>query len=371
MSFNFTLNGLASVVNFGKGNATIVGASSTQLRARDAGNAADVNMSGADPVASNDFATKNYVDNIAVGGLSWKQYVRVATTSPGTLATDFENGDTVDGVVLATGDRILIKNQASAIENGIYIVQASGAPVRASDMAAGSDAVNAAMFVSEGTANADTAWVETAEPAVVGTNGLTFTNFAVTTGTVTSIANAAGITGTSIIESGAAPVPTLYAILGQSGVLSTALVSSDVVVSVVAGGIGTTQLAADGVTEPKFAPGVAVLYRWVQITFSDFPATPGNTTVNVGSALPTNAIVRGGEVLVTTAFDSDPDLDVGGAASNDLFDASEVDLNTADTYVSSHASLQSGLQLVATLTTNTSQPTTGSAEIIAGFIRPT
>lgn len=60
-------------------------------------------------------ATKAYVDNL-VTGLQWKTAVRVATTVAGTLASSFENGDTVDGVVLATGNRILIKNQAAATE---------------------------------------------------------------------------------------------------------------------------------------------------------------------------------------------------------------------------------------------------------------
>ena len=65
---------------------------------------------------------------------------RVATIAAGTLASDFENGDTIDSVVLATGDRILIKDQASGVENGIYIVQATGAPVRADDLTDGATA---------------------------------------------------------------------------------------------------------------------------------------------------------------------------------------------------------------------------------------
>jgi hypothetical protein len=102
-------------------------------------------------------ATKTYVD-AKVAGLSWKQAVRAATTVAGTLASSFENGDTIDGVVLATGDRILIKNQASGAENGIYVVPASGAPARATDADAGAELVNATVYVSEGTTNADTQW---------------------------------------------------------------------------------------------------------------------------------------------------------------------------------------------------------------------
>lgn len=135
------------------------------------------------PTAGTHAANKTYVDSLAGAGVSWKDSVRAATAAPGTLATDFENGDTIDtAVVLATGDRILIKDQASGVENGIYIVQASGAPVRASDLPAGSSAAGAAVFVEEGTANADTQWVCTDDGGsdVVNTDALTFVQFGAT-----------------------------------------------------------------------------------------------------------------------------------------------------------------------------------------------
>ena len=107
--------------------------------------------------------------------LEWKQSVRVATTANGTLATAFDNGSTVDGVTLATGDRILIKDQTSAVENGIYEVVASGAPTRASDFDSDSEVVAAAVVVEEGSANADKVFICTSdEPTVVGTDGIDF-----------------------------------------------------------------------------------------------------------------------------------------------------------------------------------------------------
>jgi len=86
-----------------------------------------------DPATATSIANKQYVDAVAEG-LAPKQAVRVATTAAQTLSTDFEDGDTIDGIVLATGDRVLIKDQAAPAENGIYIVQATGAPVRSTDM---------------------------------------------------------------------------------------------------------------------------------------------------------------------------------------------------------------------------------------------
>lgn len=126
-------------------------------------------------------ASTAYVDTaVAAGiaGLSWKQKVRAATTGPLTLASDFENGDTVDGVTLATGDRILIKDQAAATENGIYVVAASGAPTRTTDADAGAELVNASVYVSEGTANADKQFVCTTNAAItIGATNITFTEF--------------------------------------------------------------------------------------------------------------------------------------------------------------------------------------------------
>jgi len=119
-------------------------------------------------------SVKAYVDSVAQG-LDAKDSVRVATTAAGTLASSFENGDTIDGVTLATNDRILIKNQSAAAENGIYIVQATGAPVRADDADTWDELVSAFVFVEEGTTQADTGWVCTADSG--GTLGTTANNW--------------------------------------------------------------------------------------------------------------------------------------------------------------------------------------------------
>lgn len=130
------------------------------------------------PSSSTDAATKAYVDS-AAAGIDWKASVRAASTANGTLASAFENGDTLDGVTLATGDRILLKNQSTGAENGIYTVNASGAPTRATDADANAEVTGGmAVFVEEGTANADSGWVLTNNGAVtVGTTALTFTQF--------------------------------------------------------------------------------------------------------------------------------------------------------------------------------------------------
>jgi len=130
------------------------------------------------PTDSTDAATKAYVDS-AAQGIDWKASVRAATTTNVTLASDLENGDTLDGVTLATGNRILVKNQSTGSENGIYVVAASGAPTRSTDADTGAELTsNFAVFVEEGTANADQGYVLTNDGAItVGTTALVFTQF--------------------------------------------------------------------------------------------------------------------------------------------------------------------------------------------------
>ena len=132
----------------------------------------------ADPVLSTDAANKYYVD-INRQGLVVKDAVKVATVTAGTLATSFENGDTIDNVVLVTNDRILLKNQTNAVENGIYIVNASGAPSRSADLQIGDSAAGLFVFVQSGQENSSLGLVCNSPPLtdVVGTDPLTFTEF--------------------------------------------------------------------------------------------------------------------------------------------------------------------------------------------------
>lgn len=112
-------------------------------------------------------------------GTAWKQPVRFATTGPVTLASGFENGDTHDGVTLVTGDPFLNKDAADASENGIYFVNATGAPTRRPDSDSGADVYGAIVMVREGTVNAGKVfWNTNANEPVVGTDDLTYEEFA-------------------------------------------------------------------------------------------------------------------------------------------------------------------------------------------------
>jgi len=129
-----------------------------------------------DPVNTQDAATKGFVEATSQG-LDVKDSCVAATTGNITISTALNNGDTLDGVTLSTNDRVLVKDQSTASQNGIYIVGSS--PARADDLAAGADAAGMFTFVEQGSVNADNGFVCTSNKgsAVVGTNNLTFAQF--------------------------------------------------------------------------------------------------------------------------------------------------------------------------------------------------
>lgn len=129
----------------------------------------------ADPTAAQDAATKAYVDAVALG-LKPKKAARVASVANIVLASALENGDVVDGITLVTGDRVLVKDQSTASQNGIYIVQATGAAVRATDFDSLTpiDEVNGAWVpVQEGT-QAGRIYVQYGTVATIGTDPINF-----------------------------------------------------------------------------------------------------------------------------------------------------------------------------------------------------
>jgi hypothetical protein len=167
-------------------------------------------LSGA-PTESLHAATKAYVDS-AVEGLHVHPSVRVATTTNVALATALENGDVLDGITLVTGDRILVKDQTTKSENGIYVVQASGQPTRATDFDTASEVDSGDfVFVDLGNTYANTGWVQINTPATIGTDAIEFVQFSgagtytagtglTLDGTVFSIANTvATLSGTQVL----------------------------------------------------------------------------------------------------------------------------------------------------------------------------
>ena len=91
-----------------------------------------------------------------VNTINPKLSCKVATTASGTLSSEFEAGDTIDGVTLSAGDRILIKDQGDGSENGIYVVNTTGSPTRSTDMDSSETCrPNSFVFIEQGSTNAD------------------------------------------------------------------------------------------------------------------------------------------------------------------------------------------------------------------------
>lgn len=127
----------------------------------------------ADPSANTDGANKQYVDNVA-RGLMWKSPVRAASTTNVNTASP---GATLDGVTLAVNDRILLKDQTTPAQNGIWVWTAPAAALtRAADAdASGELAPGAALSVTEGATNADKAFMLISDAAItIGTTSQTW-----------------------------------------------------------------------------------------------------------------------------------------------------------------------------------------------------
>lgn len=170
---------------------------------------AQVTISGT-PSASTDGVTKGYVDAVAQG-LSTKPSATAATTtalpsntySAGTLSATGNGLLTVDGISLAANDYLLVKNESSTTNNGLYRVVnpgSGGAPyslTRALEMDAATEVVGAFVFVEQGTLNANTGWAcTTTGPVTLGSTPITFTQFS-GAGSVTAVAPLS-VTGTQV-----------------------------------------------------------------------------------------------------------------------------------------------------------------------------
>ncbi len=161
------------------------------------------------PTTGSEPTTKTYVDNL-VTGLSTRIICRAASTADVTIASALENGDTLDGVTLVTGDRVLLKNQTTDSQNGIYTVVASGSASRDTQFDTITELAGQLVIIQEGTVNADTFHLCTTDTsATLGSSSILFTKVTPSnSGTVTSIAAGTGLTGGTITSSGTLAIDT-------------------------------------------------------------------------------------------------------------------------------------------------------------------
>ncbi len=168
---NLTLNGNEISSTNTNGNISLNPNGSGTI---DANSSRIVNIT--DPTGAQDAATKGYVDAVKQA-LDIKDSVRVATTANITIATALNVGDAIDGVTLADGDRVLVKDQSTGSENGIYT--AGSSPARATDANVSAEVTSGMFcFVEEGTVNGDNGFVLTTNDAItLDSTALSFVQF--------------------------------------------------------------------------------------------------------------------------------------------------------------------------------------------------
>ena len=186
------------------------------------------------PTVDTDAATKSYVDSVATG-LKIKAACRVATTANITLS----GTPTVDGVTVSNLDRVLVKNQTSLAENGIYVVNSSGSWGRATDADTWAELVGATCFITAGTANANTSWTcNIASSGSLGVDPIVFVLFsastAYTAGTGLSLVGSQFSLATPVsVANGGSGVTTLTGIVKGNGTSAFSAATGSEIVSVI------------------------------------------------------------------------------------------------------------------------------------------
>jgi len=215
-------------------NSTTIGATTPSTAAFTTATASNA------PVGATDLTNKYYVDALALG-LSFKQPALCATTANITLS----GLQTIDGITIAAGDRVLVKNQTTQANNGIYLA-AVGAWTRSPDADAYSELVSAFLFVESGSTLAGTAWYCTSQPGgTLGTTAIVWSNFSVasayTAGTgLTLASNQFSITNTGVSAAtyGSASVVPVVAVNAQ-GQITSATNTTIAIANTQVSGLGT------------------------------------------------------------------------------------------------------------------------------------
>ena len=219
----------------------------------------------ADPTLALQAATKQYVDTVATG-LNPKTGVLCATTANITLSGE----QTLDGVTTSTS-RVLVKNQSTASQNGLY-TSSSGAWTRTTDMDTWAEVPSAYIFVQQGTTLADTGWVCTSDAGgTIGSTAINWTQFA----GVGNVTNASVAAAAAIAYSKLASMSTGQVLLGNAGTPTATTLSGDVTV----GATGVTAIGSGKVTNTMLAGSIDLTTKVTGI----LPTANGGTGVNTST----------------------------------------------------------------------------------------
>ena len=269
----------------------------------------------ADPVNNTDATTKQYVDSVAQG-LDVKASVIAATTGNITLSAL----QAIDGISVAAGDRVLVKNQSTASQNGIYLA-ATGAWTRTTDADTWNELVSAFTFVEQGTTQGDTGWVCTVDAG--GTLGTTAVTFAQFSGAGTYVAgNGLTLTGNSFSVVGTANriavsgsgVDIASTYVGQTSITTLGTIATGTwnatTIATNKGGTGLTTFTSGGAV---YATSTSAL------TTGTLPVASGGT-----GATTLTGYVKGNGTSAFTASATIPNTDITGLGTISTQNANNV-----------------------------------------------
>lgn len=261
------------------------------------------------PIGNTDIANKLYVDSIAQG-LNPKQAVKCATTTSITLS----GLQTIDTYTTLAGDRVLVKNQGTSSENGIYVASAS-AWTRATDMDVWSEVPGAYMVVLYGSVNANTAWVSTSsDTGTINVTPITFVQFSGSgtyfAGTGLSlVANTFSITNTGVTAASyGSASKTLTATVNAQGQL-TSLADTNIA-------IAATQITSGTIDSARISGSYTGITGVGTLTAGTWNATTIGVPYGGTGATSLTGYVKGSGTSAFTASTTVPTTDLSGTITN-------------------------------------------------------
>jgi hypothetical protein len=288
LSLPTTITGLSSVTSTTFVGA-LTGAASSNLLLTGGSMTGTITMDGTHtvtglptPTASSDATPKSYVDSL-VSGLEWKASAAVATTANITLS----GLQAIDGYTTLANDRVLVKNQTTQSQNGIYVA-ASGAWTRSTDADVSAELNNATLYITNGTLNTDTGWTQTTINPTIGTSNIVFVQFS---GSGTYVAG----TGLQLIGN----------TFSNTGVLNITTSSG---LSTNTSATGAVSITNTGVTSNVAGTNISVSAATGPVTIST-SATPSFTTV-------ASTVSTGTAPFTVTSTTPVTNLSVGGSAGS-------------------------------------------------------